>query len=45
MEVYQKQFLDFNGSPTSTEVSRHDEEIEVRLNGTTQEEEVQIEEP
>jgi hypothetical protein len=45
LEAYQKIFLDFIcGSPTSTEVSNHDEEWKVRPSGTPQEEEVQTEE-
>ncbi len=46
MEAYQKNFLDFIcGSPTSTKVLGHDEEIEARPNKITQEEEVQTQEP
>jgi hypothetical protein len=46
LEVYQKNFLDFVcGSPTSIEAMDKDEEVEVGPNGTTQEEEVKIEEP
>jgi hypothetical protein len=46
LEVYQKNFLDFVcGSPTSIEALDKDEEAKVGPNGTTQEEEVKIEEP
>jgi hypothetical protein len=45
LATYQKNFLDFiYGNPISTEVSSQDEETKARPNGTTQEEEVQIEE-
>ncbi len=45
-ETYQKQIIDFiYGSPTSTKVSNQDKEIEAGPNGTTQEEEMQIEKP
>jgi hypothetical protein len=46
LEAYQKNFLYFiYGSPISTKVLGHDEEIKVGPNGTTQEKEVQTEEP
>ncbi len=46
LEAYQKNFPNFIcGNPTSTKVSCQDEENEARPGGTTQEEEVQIEEP
>jgi hypothetical protein len=46
LETYQKTFLDFiYGSPTSTKIPGQDEEIKVRLGGTTHEEEMQIKEP
>ncbi len=44
LEVYQNNFLDFVcGSLTSIEVSGQDEKTKVGPNGTTQEEEIQIE--
>jgi hypothetical protein len=46
LEAYQKNFPDFiYGSPISTRVSGQDEDIKAGLNGTAQEEEVQIDEP
>ncbi len=46
LEAYQKNFPDFIcGSLTSIEALGQDEEDEAKPNGTTQEEEVQIEEP
>ncbi len=46
LEAYQKNFLEFiYGNPTSTEVSGQYEKIEARFDGTTHEEEMQIEEP
>ncbi len=45
LQTYQKNFLDFIcGNPTNTTISGQDQEIEVRPSGTTQEEEVRIEE-
>jgi hypothetical protein len=45
LEAYQKKILDFIcGSPTSIKVSGQDEKTNAGPNGTTQEEEVQIEE-
>jgi len=43
LEIYQKNFLDFvYGSPTSTEGSDKDEEVEIGPNGIAHEEEVQL---
>ncbi len=45
LETYQKNFPIFIcGSPTSTEVSSQDEELEIGPNGTIQEEEIQTKE-
>jgi hypothetical protein len=44
LETYQKNFPNFiYGSLTSTKASSQDEETKTRLNGTIQEEEMQIE--
>jgi hypothetical protein len=46
LEAYQNNFLNFIcGNPTSIEVSNQDEETEVGLNGTIEEEELQPELP
>jgi hypothetical protein len=46
LEISFKFFLDFvHGNPTSTKALSQDEEIEVGFNRTTQEKEMQIEEP
>ena len=46
LEIYQKTFLKFVcGNLTSTKMSSQDEKTKAKLNGTTQEEEVQTEEP
>jgi hypothetical protein len=46
LKIYQGMFSNFVcGSPTSIETSNQDEENEVGSSRTTQEEEVQIEEP
>jgi len=45
LEAYQKNFLNFIcGNPTSTEVLGHDEKTKAGPSGTTQKEEIQIEE-
>jgi hypothetical protein len=48
LEVYQKKIPNFvyaSGSPTNTEASNKDKEVEARLGEIVQEEEVQIKEP
>ncbi len=45
-KLIKNNFLDFIcGSPTSTQVLSHDEEIEARPSGTAREEEMQTKEP
>ncbi len=46
LEVYQRTFIDFVcGSLISTKALNQDEENEARPSGTTQKEDVQVEEP